>query len=95
MIRHTSLREVVRTDLLRAVSRSDLALSKLGTGIIIVVNDNEMSIAENHGGIYKNLRALRQSNGTCEHKLDQEKAQSKAQHKEKVKVKTKDRGVEL
>ena len=29
------------------------------------------------------------------HKLDQEKAQSKAQHKEKVKVKTKDRGVEL
>ena len=29
------------------------------------------------------------------HKLDQERAQSKAQHKEKVKVKTKDRGVEL
>ena len=29
------------------------------------------------------------------HKLDQEKAQSKAQHKEKIKVKTKDRGVEL
>lgn len=29
------------------------------------------------------------------HKLDQEKAQSKAQHKEKAKVKTKDRGVEL
>ena len=29
------------------------------------------------------------------HKLDQEKAQSKAQHKEKVKVKTKDRGEEL
>ena len=29
------------------------------------------------------------------HKLDQEKAQSKAQHKEKVKVKTKNRGVEL
>lgn len=41
--------------------------SELGTGIIIVVNDNEMSIAENHGGIYKNLRALRQSNGTCEY----------------------------
>ena len=41
--------------------------SELGTGIIIVVNDNEMSIAENHGGIYKNLRALRQSNGTCKH----------------------------
>ncbi len=41
--------------------------SELGTGIIIVVNDNEMSIAENHGGIYKNLRALRESNGTCGH----------------------------
>ena len=41
--------------------------SELGTGIVIVVNDNEMSIAENHGGIYKNLRALRESNGTCEH----------------------------
>lgn len=41
--------------------------SELGTGIIIVVNDNEMSIAENHGGIYKNLRALRESNGNCEH----------------------------
>lgn len=40
--------------------------SELGTGIIIVVNDNEMSIAENHGGIYKNLRALRESNGACE-----------------------------
>ena len=41
--------------------------SELGTGIIIVVNDNEMSIAENHGGIYKNLRALRESHGTCQH----------------------------
>lgn len=42
-------------------------VSELGTGIIIVVNDNEMSIAENHGGIYKNLRALRESRGTCQH----------------------------
>ena len=33
---------------------------------IIVVNDNDMSIAENHGGIYKNLRKLRESNGMCE-----------------------------
>lgn len=41
--------------------------SELGTGIIIVVNDNEMSIAENHGGIYKNLRALRESRGEYEH----------------------------
>lgn len=41
--------------------------SELGTGIIVIVNDNEMSITENHGGIYKNLRALRESRGTCEH----------------------------
>ena len=41
--------------------------SELGTGIIIIVNDNEISIAENHGGIYKNLRALRESRGECEH----------------------------
>lgn len=41
--------------------------SELGTGLIIVVNDNEMSIAENHGGIYKNLRALRESKGECKH----------------------------
>lgn len=33
---------------------------------IIVVNDNDMSIAENHGGIYKNLKQLRESNGKCE-----------------------------
>ena len=43
------------------------AASELGTGIIVIVNDNEMSIAETHGGIYKNLRALRESRGTCEH----------------------------
>lgn len=41
--------------------------SELGTGIIIVVNDNEMSIAEPHGGIYKNLRDLRESNAQCNH----------------------------
>ena len=36
---------------------------ELGTGIIIIVNDNEMSIAENHGGLYKNLALLRETNG--------------------------------
>lgn len=41
--------------------------AELGTGIIIIVNDNEMSIAEPHGGIYKNLRDLRESNGQCNH----------------------------
>jgi 1-deoxy-D-xylulose-5-phosphate synthase len=38
----------------------------LGSNIIIVVNDNEMSIAENHGGIYDNLKLLRDSNGSAE-----------------------------
>jgi 1-deoxy-D-xylulose-5-phosphate synthase len=35
----------------------------LDSNIIVIVNDNEMSIAENHGGIYTNLRLLRESNG--------------------------------
>ena len=35
------------------------------TNFIMVVNDNDMSIAENHGGLYKNLKELRNSNGTC------------------------------
>jgi len=33
---------------------------------IILVNDNDMSIAENHGGLYKNLKQLRETNGNCE-----------------------------
>ncbi|MBQ4218813.1 MAG: 1-deoxy-D-xylulose-5-phosphate synthase, partial [Butyrivibrio sp.] len=39
---------------------------EMDTNLIIVVNDNEQSIAENHGGLYKNLEQLRKSNGTCE-----------------------------
>lgn len=35
----------------------------IGTNIIIVVNDNEMSIAENHGGLYTNLKLLRETGG--------------------------------
>ena len=38
----------------------------LGSNIIIIVNDNDMSIAENHGGIYKNLKLLRDTNGTAD-----------------------------
>lgn len=36
------------------------------SNFIIIVNDNDMSIAENHGGLYKNLKQLRDTNGTCE-----------------------------
>lgn len=38
----------------------------LGSNIIIIFNDNEMSIAENHGGIYENIRVLRETNGTSQ-----------------------------
>lgn len=37
----------------------------LDSNFIIVVNDNDMSIAENHGGLYQNLKALRESDGTA------------------------------
>ena len=35
----------------------------LNSNFIIIVNDNDMSIAENQGGIYKNLRQLRETKG--------------------------------
>lgn len=41
----------------------------LDSNFIVVVNDNQMSIAENHGGIYDNLKLLRDSNGTAEPNL--------------------------
>lgn len=37
--------------------------AELESNIIVIVNDNEMSIAENHGGLYKNLAELRETNG--------------------------------
>lgn len=40
--------------------------AELDSNLIIVVNDNDQSIAENHGGLYRNLAELRASNGTCE-----------------------------
>ncbi len=39
---------------------------ELGSNLIIVVNDNGMSIAENHGGLYENLKLLRETNGKAE-----------------------------
>jgi 1-deoxy-D-xylulose-5-phosphate synthase len=41
----------------------------LHSNFIIVVNDNDMSIAENHGGLYDNLRLLRQTDGKAENNL--------------------------
>lgn len=37
--------------------------AEAGTNMIIIVNDNDMSIAENHGGLYKNLKELRDTKG--------------------------------
>ncbi len=39
---------------------------ELATNLIVVVNDNEMSIAENHGGLYGNLALLRATQGQAE-----------------------------
>ena len=35
------------------------------TNFVVVVNDNEMSIAENHGGLYRSLAALRETKGAA------------------------------
>lgn len=40
--------------------------AEAGTNLIVVVNDNEMSIAENHGGLYGNLALLRRTQGAAE-----------------------------
>ena len=41
----------------------------LGSNIIIIVNDNDMSIATNHGGLYNNLRQLRETDGLYEQNM--------------------------
>lgn len=37
----------------------------LGSNFIIILNDNQMSIAENHGALYDHLAELRKTNGTA------------------------------
>ncbi len=46
-----------------ALEGLNVAGSELGSNLIIVVNDNQMSIAENHGGLYQNLQLLRETKG--------------------------------
>lgn len=48
-----------------ALEGLDIA-SELNSNMIIVANDNDMSIAENHGGLYGNLKLLRETNGQAE-----------------------------
>ncbi len=47
----------------------DVAGSEIHSNLIILLNDNEQSISENHGGIYAHLEALRRTNGTCENNI--------------------------
>ena len=42
---------------------------ELKSNLIIIANDNDMSIAENHGGLYKNLKLLRETDGKEETNL--------------------------
>ena len=52
-----------------ALEGLDFAGSELNSNFIIVVNDNQQSIAENHGGLYKNLEELRKTNGNAQNNL--------------------------
>lgn len=49
-----------------ALEGLDFAASELKANFIVVVNDNQMSIAENHGGLYNNLKLLRDTDGRAE-----------------------------
>ena len=43
--------------------------AELDSNMIIIVNDNEMSIAPNYGGLYKNLAQLRETNGQAQNNV--------------------------
>ena len=42
---------------------------ELKSNLIVILNDNQMSIAENHGELYTHLAELRKSNGICENNI--------------------------
>ena len=44
-------------------------VGEMDTNFIIVFNDNDQSIAENHGGMYRKFKELRETNGTAEDNL--------------------------
>ena len=44
-------------------------VGEMETNFIIVFNDNGQSIAENHGGMYRTFKELRETNGTAENNL--------------------------
>lgn len=45
------------------------ACDELHSNLIIILNDNNMCMAENHGGLYKALKELRESNGKCSNNI--------------------------
>lgn len=49
-----------------ALEALNFAGSELKSNLIIIVNDNQQSIAEVHGGLYQNLAELRESKGKSE-----------------------------
>lgn len=49
-----------------ALEALDFAGSEIHSNFIIIVNDNQQSIAEVHGGLYKNLAKLRETKGKAE-----------------------------
>ena len=44
-------------------------VGEMRTNFIIVFNDNDQSIAENHGGMYRKFKELRETGGTAENNL--------------------------
>lgn len=44
-------------------------VAALGTNMIIIVNDNDMSISDNHGGLYPHLAKLRETKGKAENNI--------------------------
>lgn len=52
-----------------ALEGLNVAGSEINSNLIIIVNDNEQSIAEVHGGMYKNLAELRETGGTASNNL--------------------------
>ena len=52
-----------------ALEGLNVAGSELNSNLIIIVNDNQQSISETHGGIYKNLKLLRETHGLAQHNM--------------------------
>ena len=52
-----------------ALEGLNVAGSELNSNLIIIVNDNQQSISETHGGIYKNLKELRETKGKAKNNM--------------------------